>query len=151
MIDIGGMTDLLMSRLEASRQVTHASVWLRDEDGLAMKRLGFVGTAPPPMLDAIKARPFLARLLQQKVMTIEGLESEREALEVERERAAEIAERDRADEAGTGLQKAATAEAERGGRNGASAGAPSGVSVAQADWCRRRRPSCRGASRCSTR
>lgn len=102
-IDIGGMTDLLMSRLEASRQVTHASVYLRDEDGLAMKRLGFVGTAPPPLLDAIKARPFLARLLQQKVMTIEGLESEREALELERERVAESAERDRAGEAGTAL------------------------------------------------
>jgi len=111
-IDIGGMTDLLMSRLEASRQVTHASVWLRDEDGLSMKRLGFVGTAPPPLLDAIKARPFLARLLQQKVMLIEGLESEREALELERERAAEIAERNRADEAGIGLQKAATGTGE---------------------------------------
>lgn len=82
-IDIGGMTDLLMGRLEASRQVTHASVWLRDEEGLAMKRLGFVGTAPPPLLDAIKARPFLARLLQQKVMTIEGLEAERDALAAE--------------------------------------------------------------------
>jgi len=113
-IDIGGMTDLLMSRLEASRQVTHASVWLRDEDGLAMKRLGFVGTAPPPLLDAIKARPFLARLLQQKVMTIEGLESEREALELERERAAEIAERDRANEAGIGLQTTATPEVPAG-------------------------------------
>lgn len=104
-IDIGGMTDLLMSRLEASRQVTHASVYLRDEDGLAMKRLGFVGTAPPPLLDAIKARPFLARLLQQKVMTIEGLESEREALELERERAAESAERGRAGEAGLALEE----------------------------------------------
>lgn len=79
-IDVGGMTDLLMSRLEASRQITHASVWLRDEEGLALKRLGFVGTAPPPLLDAIKARPFLARLLQQKVLTIEGLEAERDAL-----------------------------------------------------------------------
>lgn len=83
-IDIGGMTDLLMSRLEASRQVTHASVWLRDEEGLAMKRLGFVGTAPPPLLDAIKARPFLTRLLQQKVMTIENLETERDTLKTER-------------------------------------------------------------------
>lgn len=111
-IDIGGMTDLLMSRLEASRQVTHASVYLRDEDGLAMKRLGFVGTAPPPLLDAIKARPFLARLLQQKVMTIEGLESERESLELERDRAAELAEKERADEAGTGLQAQEAGRAE---------------------------------------
>lgn len=102
-IDIGGMTDLLMSRLETSRQATHASVYLRDEDGLAMKRLGFVGTAPPQLLDAIKARPFLARLLQQKVMTIESLEAERENLELERERAVEHDERTRADEAGAGL------------------------------------------------
>lgn len=79
-IDIGGMTDLLMSRLGASRQVTHASLWLRDEEGLAMKRLGFVGSAPPSTLDAIKARPFLTRLVQQKVVTIEGLESERDSL-----------------------------------------------------------------------
>ncbi|MBL8785717.1 MAG: hypothetical protein JNJ59_12485 [Deltaproteobacteria bacterium] len=94
-IDVGGMSDLLMSRLGASRQVTHASLWLRDEEGLAMKRLGFVGTAPPPTLDAIKARPLLTRLLQQKVMTIEGLEAEREALIAERERAAEVDESER--------------------------------------------------------
>jgi signal transduction histidine kinase len=75
--------------------VTHASLWLRDEEGLAMKRLGFVGTAPPPTLDAIKARPLLTRLLQQKVMTIEGLEAEREALIAERERAAEVDESER--------------------------------------------------------
>jgi two-component system sensor histidine kinase HydH len=84
-IDIGGMSDLLMSRLAASRQITHASLWLRDEEGLAMKRLGFVGTAPPPLLDAIKARPFLGRLVQQKVLTIEALETERDALLTELE------------------------------------------------------------------
>ncbi len=84
-IDIGGMADLLMSRLASSRQITHASLWLRDEEGLAMKRLGFVGTAPPPLIDAIKARPFLGRLVQQKVLTIEALETERDALVAELE------------------------------------------------------------------
>ncbi len=123
-IDIGGMTDLLMSRLEASRQVTHASVYLRDEDGLSMKRLGFVGTAPPPLLDAIKARPFLARLVQQKVMTIEALESEREALVLERERALEQVERRRADEAGAGLQDEAREGAADKGDKDAAGGGP---------------------------
>ncbi|MFO0744108.1 MAG: ATP-binding protein [Myxococcota bacterium] len=79
-IDVGAMTDLLMSRLAASRQVTHASVYLRDEEGLAFNRLGFVGTAPPASLDAITARPYLARLLQQRVLTIETLENERETM-----------------------------------------------------------------------
>ncbi|MCC6620550.1 MAG: hypothetical protein IT385_04810 [Deltaproteobacteria bacterium] len=79
-IDVGAMTDLLMSRLAASRQVTHASVYLRDEEGLAFNRLGFVGTAPPSSIDAIKARPFLARLLSQRILTIEALENEREVM-----------------------------------------------------------------------
>jgi len=79
-IDVGAMTDLLMSRLAASRQVTHASVYLRDEEGLAFNRLGFVGTAPPASIDAIKARPFLARLLSQRILTIEALENEREVM-----------------------------------------------------------------------
>jgi len=76
-IDVGAMAELMLSRLEASRQVTHAAIFLRDEEGLAFNRLGFVGTAPPAHLDAIVARPFLTRLLGQKVIGLEGLEAER--------------------------------------------------------------------------
>ena len=79
-IDVGALTDLLMGRLEASRQVTHASIYLRDEEGLAYDRLGFVGTAPPDAIDAIAARPFFARLLAQKVVALETLVAERETL-----------------------------------------------------------------------
>lgn len=49
-------------------------------------------------------------------MTIEGVESEREALELERDRVAEQAERDRADEVGTALQ--APAQAKPGSEGG---------------------------------
>jgi two-component system sensor histidine kinase HydH len=80
-IDVGAMSDLMMSRLEASRQVTHASLYLRDEDGLRLERQGFVGTAPPEELDAIAARPFLARLLASRVVTRDQLEAELQALE----------------------------------------------------------------------
>lgn len=75
-IDVGAMADLMLSRLEAGRQVTHASIYLRDEEGLAFARLGSVGTAPTPSLDAIVARPFLTRLAAQRVILIEALEAE---------------------------------------------------------------------------
>lgn len=80
-IDIGAMTDVIMSRLESSRQVTHASIYMRDEEGLVLERLGFLGTAPPESIDAIQARPFLARLLNQKLITLDQLEGELAQLE----------------------------------------------------------------------
>jgi len=79
-IDVGAMTDVMMSRLEASRQVTHASIYMRDEEGLVLQRLGFVGTEPPTSIDAIQGRPFLARLLNQKLIALDQLEAELEAL-----------------------------------------------------------------------
>lgn len=79
-IDVGAMAELMLSRLEASRQITHAAVFVRDEEGLAFDRLGFVGSAPPPSLDAIVARPLLTRLAAQKVLLIEGLEAEQAEL-----------------------------------------------------------------------
>lgn len=75
-IDVGAMAELMLSRLEVSRQITHASIYLRDEEGLAFDRLGFVGAAPPASVDAIVARPFLSRLLAHKVVLIEGLAAE---------------------------------------------------------------------------
>ena len=79
-IDVGAMAELMMSRLGASRQVTHAAIFLRDEEGLSFDRLGFVGTAPPAQLDAIVARPFLTRLLAHKVLAQEALDAERAEL-----------------------------------------------------------------------
>ncbi|MFT7581590.1 MAG: two-component system sensor histidine kinase HydH [Myxococcota bacterium] len=79
-IDVGAMAELMLSRLETSKQVTHAGLYLRDEEGLVFNRLGFVGSAPPDAIDAIVARPFLARVLEQKVVAMEHLLTERDEL-----------------------------------------------------------------------
>ncbi|MGM0574162.1 MAG: ATP-binding protein [Myxococcota bacterium] len=79
-IDVSRLADLILDHLERSRRVTHAGIYLFDEDGLAYTRLGYVGTEPPARVDAIKARPFLGRLLDHKLLVIENLEAERSEL-----------------------------------------------------------------------
>lgn len=79
-IDVHGLAEVLMEHLERSRRVTHASVFLLDDDGLAFSSLAHVGTAPPQRLDAITARPFLDRLQNDKLLAIENLEAERDEL-----------------------------------------------------------------------
>jgi nitrogen-specific signal transduction histidine kinase len=79
-IDVQVLADVLLRRLEESRRVTHASIWLSDEDGLALSNLGYVGTEPPARLDIIKARPFLTRLTDEKLLAVENLEAERALL-----------------------------------------------------------------------
>ena len=79
-IDVQELADLILQRLAESRRVTHASFWLADEDGLAFTHLGYVGTEPPGRVDAIKARTFLERLAADRIMAVENVEAEREAL-----------------------------------------------------------------------
>jgi len=76
-IDTSELAKFLMGRLEASRRVTHASFWLAAEDGLSYANIGFVGARPPSRLDAISARPFLTRLVQERLLVIENMEAER--------------------------------------------------------------------------
>ena len=79
-IDVPALSRKLLQHLEASRRVTHASMYLFDEDGLTYTCLGSIGTEVSERLDAITSRPFLDRLLEQKVLAIENLEAEREGL-----------------------------------------------------------------------
>jgi len=79
-IDVPTLSTKLLQHLEASRRVTHASIYLFEEDGLTYTRLGNIGTEVTERLDAITSRPFLDRLLEQKVLAIENLEAERESL-----------------------------------------------------------------------
>ncbi len=79
-IDVHGLAELIMEHLGRSRRVTHASMYLLDADGLAFSCLGHVGTPPPLRLDAILARPYLDRLLGDKLIAIENLEAERDEL-----------------------------------------------------------------------
>ena len=79
-IDVRRLAERIMENLERSRRVTHAGMYLFDEDGLAYSRIGHVGTPPPARLDAIQARPFLNRLQEHKILAIENLDAEREEL-----------------------------------------------------------------------
>jgi two-component system sensor histidine kinase HydH len=76
-IDVGELAAALMAHLEGSRRATHAAFYLVDEDGRAYSRLAHIGSPPTPRLDAITARLFLNRLLEQKLLPVENLEAER--------------------------------------------------------------------------
>jgi signal transduction histidine kinase len=79
-ISLQALADAILRRLEASRRVTHASVYVLEEDGRAHARLGYLATEPPPRLDAVAARPFLTRLFEEKLLAVENLEAERAQL-----------------------------------------------------------------------
>ncbi len=79
-IDVQELAEVVLRRLEASRRVTHASLWLADADGMTFSNLGFVGAEPPQRLDAIAARPFLELLAEEKLVAVENLEAERDLL-----------------------------------------------------------------------
>jgi signal transduction histidine kinase len=70
----------VLSALEASRRVTHASLYTVDPDGSAYELAGHVGPRPEARLDAVAYRAFLERLRRAGVVSIEGLERELAAL-----------------------------------------------------------------------
>lgn len=76
-IDVTELAAALMTHLEGSRRATHAAFYLFDEDGRAYSRLAHFGSPPSPRLDAVTARLFLNRLLEQKLLAVENLEAER--------------------------------------------------------------------------
>jgi hypothetical protein len=79
-IDVRDLVPRVLSALEASRRVTHASLYTVDPDGSAYELAGHVGPRPEARLDAVAYRAFLERLRRAGVVSIEGLERELAAL-----------------------------------------------------------------------
>jgi two-component system sensor histidine kinase HydH len=79
-IDVRDLVPRVLSALEASRRVTHASLYTVDPDGSAYELAGHVGPRPEGRLDAVAYRAFLERLRRAGVVSIEGLERELAAL-----------------------------------------------------------------------
>ena len=75
-IDVKDLVPRVLSALEDSRRVTHASIYIVDPDGSGYELAGHVGPRPEARLDAIAHRTFLERLRRAGVLTIEGLERE---------------------------------------------------------------------------
>jgi signal transduction histidine kinase len=79
-IDARDLVPRVLSALEDSRRVTHASMYIVDPDGSAYDLVGHVGPRPEGRIDAVAHRAFLERLRRAGVVSIEGLERELVAL-----------------------------------------------------------------------
>ena len=79
-IDVRDLVPRVLSALEDSRRVTHASMYIVDPDGSAYDLIGHVGPRPEGRIDAVAQRGFLERLRRAGVVSVEGLERELLAL-----------------------------------------------------------------------
>jgi signal transduction histidine kinase len=79
-IDVRELVPRVLSALEDSRRVTHASMYVVDPDGSAYDMVGHVGPRPEGRIDAVAHRGFLERLRRAGVVSVEGLERELVAL-----------------------------------------------------------------------
>jgi signal transduction histidine kinase len=75
-IDMRVLVPRVLSALEDSRRITHASIYLADPDGSGFELAGHVGPRPEGRFDAIANRAFFERLRRAGVVTLEGLERE---------------------------------------------------------------------------
>ena len=79
-IDVRELVPRVLSALEDSRRVTHASMYIVDPDGSAYDMVGHVGPRPEGRIDAVAHRGFVERLRRAGVVSVEGLERELVAL-----------------------------------------------------------------------
>jgi two-component system sensor histidine kinase HydH len=75
-IDMRVLVPRVLSALEDSRRITHASIYLADPDGSGFELAGHVGPRPEAHFDAITNRAFFERLRRVGVVSLEGVERE---------------------------------------------------------------------------
>jgi signal transduction histidine kinase len=78
-IDVREAIRLVVASLEESRRVTHAAIYLADQDGSGYELHGHLGPRPVDRVDAAARRPFVERLTSVKggaVLSLEQLERE---------------------------------------------------------------------------
>jgi signal transduction histidine kinase len=75
-IDMRVLVPRVLSSLEDSRRITHASVYLVDPDGSGYELAGHVGPRPESRFDAVTHRAFFERLRRAGTISLEGLERE---------------------------------------------------------------------------
>ena len=75
-IDMRVLVPRVLSSLEDSRRITHASVYLVDPDGSGYELAGHVGPKPETRFDAVTHRVFFERLRRAGTISLEGLERE---------------------------------------------------------------------------
>lgn len=77
-LELDDLAHIVMTGLEQSRRVTHASLYLLDAEQRGFNLAGHVGPEPVSRLELAPARPLLDRLAREEVLTLENLEKELE-------------------------------------------------------------------------
>lgn len=75
-VDVGKMCHLVLTRLENSRRLTSASIYLLEDETSNLACLGYIGKPPVDTLDAVSERPFFDRVIESKFLLIEAIEAE---------------------------------------------------------------------------
>lgn len=75
-LDIEEMSTLLLASLEATRRVTHASLYLLDAERRGFELRGHVGPRPAARLEGAPIRPLLDRLKRSGSVVLDELERE---------------------------------------------------------------------------
>jgi signal transduction histidine kinase len=75
-IDVRVLVPRVLSALEDSRRITHASIYFVDPDGSGYELAGHVGPKPEARFDAVMHRAFFERLRRTGSVSLEGLERE---------------------------------------------------------------------------
>lgn len=75
------LSEVLMRHLEESGRVTHASLYLLEEDGLVWQRMQALGPNDVPSVHVLAARPFLDALRARRVLAHDEIERELDDLE----------------------------------------------------------------------
>lgn len=75
-LEIPELSRLLLDGLERSRRVTHASIYLVDEEGHGYDLVGHVGPEPPRRIELAPARPLVDRLSREGALVLEPLQRE---------------------------------------------------------------------------
>ncbi len=72
-VEVQSMARRLVKRLELTRRVTHATLWLLDAQGMRYRRMSFTGPPPPPELPMPACRPLLELVESEGVLVLEDL------------------------------------------------------------------------------
>ncbi len=74
-VEIDDLAELLIARLQNSRRVTRASLYLLEDDGLRYRRIASLEDAPA-QLDAVKNRHFFEQLKEEGAIVLEDIQDQ---------------------------------------------------------------------------
>lgn len=75
-LELGPMVQIVFERLEDSRRITHAALYLLEDDAHTYKCIGSVGPAPVPSFDYVAGRDFVDALRESDWIVREQLEDD---------------------------------------------------------------------------